>query len=470
MDRFNSSESDESDEEADGKEEEQVAGQAEEDSDADDQEENSNPLLRKLAIEAKPTNTQRMNRWFQRGLLGESDAKADEADDDEEEDHASSSRPSARGPASKARGPVKRARSLIQIDAGAASSSDDESRGGSEAEQGDEDMSGEDDGEAATFFKGGKAVKTKSGLKPNTVRGLDGLRTSTKTVQDDVVMEDATKKDAASSKKKPSKKDRVRKPAEPQFDEEGDAVDALKVAEKATRAKLKKTTKNYKAQEKTRTDADKEKSEAFEEVPTIEDDEAQHFSSDDDAIAERLALGKHMLAKKSRNALINDSYNRYSLDVEELSGLPEWFVRDEGQHHTPILPVTKAEVDTYKEQLKAINTRPIKKIAEAKARKQVKTQKRWEKVRTRTTHQHTHIRCYIHRSRSVCLDSRLDHASIMRVWCWRPERVHTSDRPRAASTPHTRIAVIVSISISDNFSCPRPVSCLFPRLRLIHQK
>jgi AdoMet-dependent rRNA methyltransferase SPB1 len=88
-----------------------------------------------------------------------------------------------------------------------------------------------------------------------------------------------------------------------------------------------------------------------------------------------------MLTKKSRDTLINDSYGRYSIDRAELAGLPEWFVRDEAQHHTPILPVSKQEVDTYKEQLKAINARPIRKIAEAKARKQVKTQKRWEKIK-----------------------------------------------------------------------------------------
>lgn len=36
------------------------------------------------------------------------------------------------------------------------------------------------------------------------------------------------------------------------------------------------------------------------------------------------------------------------------------------------LPVTKAEVQEYKEKLKAINARPIKKIAEAKGRKKRK--------------------------------------------------------------------------------------------------
>jgi len=38
-------------------------------------------------------------------------------------------------------------------------------------------------------------------------------------------------------------------------------------------------------------------------------------------------------------------------------------------------------VDAFKEQLRAINARPIKKIAEAKARKKMKALKRWEKLK-----------------------------------------------------------------------------------------
>lgn len=47
----------------------------------------------------------------------------------------------------------------------------------------------------------------------------------------------------------------------------------------------------------------------------------------------------------------------------------------------PIAPVTKAEVETEKERLRAIDARPIKKIAEAKARRKQKLVKRLDQAR-----------------------------------------------------------------------------------------
>jgi len=38
-------------------------------------------------------------------------------------------------------------------------------------------------------------------------------------------------------------------------------------------------------------------------------------------------------------------------------------------HNHPLLPVTKEMVDRFKEKLKAINARPLKKMVEAKAKK-----------------------------------------------------------------------------------------------------
>ena len=408
MDRFNSDDADdseESDEDGAGEGEDEAAvaaasnGGAEDDS---DDEEGDNPLIRKLRREEAPSNTQRMNRWFQRGLLAEAEVEGEERKEAPESNEEPAPRARKNQKASAQAASSRKPRSLVQIGVDDASSSEEDvpagrsGRGASDID--DDDMSdageaGGDRSSAASFFSNGKLVKTKSGLKPNSVFGLDGLKRSTKDVQADVIDEEKKEEDRKKIKVKRGKDGkplRAKSAAAPQYDEDGDLIDTLKVAEKQARASLKKTTKNYKAQDKALVDAEKEKSESFEIVPISAEDEAmEHLSSDDDAIAERLALGKHMLAKKSRNALINDSYNRYSLDRQELSQLPEWFVRDEAQHHTPILPVSKAEVDTYKEQLRAINARPIKKIAEAKVSNTEQTAM-------------THASCSVPRLVSVC--------------------------------------------------------------------
>lgn len=70
--------------------------------------------------------------------------------------------------------------------------------------------------------------------------------------------------------------------------------------------------------------------------------------------------------------------NRWTFNDENL---PEWFVQDEARHYQRNLPVTKEEALEYKVRLREINARPIKKIAEAKARKKQKEMKRVERAR-----------------------------------------------------------------------------------------
>lgn len=49
--------------------------------------------------------------------------------------------------------------------------------------------------------------------------------------------------------------------------------------------------------------------------------------------------------------------------------VPEWFLQDEQKHRRKPVPVTREMVEEYKEKWKEINARPIKRVAEAKARK-----------------------------------------------------------------------------------------------------
>lgn len=59
---------------------------------------------------------------------------------------------------------------------------------------------------------------------------------------------------------------------------------------------------------------------------------------------------------------------RYTFNEDE-GELPEWFVQEEKQHRIRQLPVDKKEVEHYRKRWREINARPIKKVAEAKARK-----------------------------------------------------------------------------------------------------
>ncbi|KAJ1820855.1 AdoMet-dependent rRNA methyltransferase spb1, partial [Coemansia sp. RSA 2599] len=82
--------------------------------------------------------------------------------------------------------------------------------------------------------------------------------------------------------------------------------------------------------------------------------------------------------KTSKDDLIDKHFNRYTFN--DLKDLPEWFVDDERQHNKPTLPVSKEAVRMLREKLKALDARPIKKVAEAKARKKMRASKRIEKM------------------------------------------------------------------------------------------
>uniref|UniRef100_A0A8C5U7T4 pre-rRNA processing protein FTSJ3 n=1 Tax=Malurus cyaneus samueli TaxID=2593467 RepID=A0A8C5U7T4_9PASS len=97
--------------------------------------------------------------------------------------------------------------------------------------------------------------------------------------------------------------------------------------------------------------------------------------------AEGLALGSVIAtSKKARRDLIDDSFNRYSYNEEE-GELPEWFTEEERQHRRRQLPVDKQTVEAYRQRWREINARPIKKVAEAKARKKRRMLKKLEQMK-----------------------------------------------------------------------------------------
>merc|ERR1711966_340214 len=91
----------------------------------------------------------------------------------------------------------------------------------------------------------------------------------------------------------------------------------------------------------------------------------EEYDSDD--MAETLALGTMMLRKSKAKALVDASYNRYAWNDPE--GLPDWFVDDENKHYRPKLPIPPALIAKIKQKQMALSEKPIKKVAEARARK-----------------------------------------------------------------------------------------------------
>lgn len=91
----------------------------------------------------------------------------------------------------------------------------------------------------------------------------------------------------------------------------------------------------------------------------------EEYDSDD--YAQTLALGTMMLRRSKEKSLVDASYNRYAWN--DPSGLPEWFVDDENKNYRPQLPIPPALIAKMKEKMLALSVKPIKKVAEARARK-----------------------------------------------------------------------------------------------------
>lgn len=95
--------------------------------------------------------------------------------------------------------------------------------------------------------------------------------------------------------------------------------------------------------------------------------------------AEAVTLAQQLVNhKKTRTELINEGFNRYSLNAKD--GLPSWFLDDEQRYYKANIPVTKEAVAALRAKMRALDARPIKKVAEAKARKKMKAAQRFEKA------------------------------------------------------------------------------------------
>jgi len=129
-----------------------------------------------------------------------------------------------------------------------------------------------------------------------------------------------------------------------------------------------------------RVTADKE---GFEVVPAANYDDSDEEMNDYER-AELLAMGTLIKTGRMKlSDLVDDGFNRYAFNDDDL---PSWFENEERNHNKPILPITKEMTKEILEKNKALNARPIKKVAEAKARKKMKAKKKIEKIKQRANH------------------------------------------------------------------------------------
>eukprot|EP00051_Salpingoeca_urceolata_P020651 m.312523 g.312523 ORF g.312523 m.312523 type:complete len:1565 (-) comp19658_c4_seq13:178-4872(-) len=91
-----------------------------------------------------------------------------------------------------------------------------------------------------------------------------------------------------------------------------------------------------------------------------------------------LAIAQEMINRRKKREMIDASYNRYTFNDDPL---PVWFDDEEHQHKQPAIPMTKEMSDAIKAMEREINTRSVKKVLEAKARKKRKMTRKMDKAR-----------------------------------------------------------------------------------------
>ncbi|XP_068175480.1 pre-rRNA 2'-O-ribose RNA methyltransferase FTSJ3 isoform X1 [Antennarius striatus] len=97
--------------------------------------------------------------------------------------------------------------------------------------------------------------------------------------------------------------------------------------------------------------------------------------------AEGLALGCQIAtSKKKARDLVDSSFHRFASSEQQWE-VPEWFLDDERKHRKKPVPVTREMVEEYKQKWKEIDARPIKRVAEAKARKKRRMLKKMEQAK-----------------------------------------------------------------------------------------
>lgn len=95
---------------------------------------------------------------------------------------------------------------------------------------------------------------------------------------------------------------------------------------------------------------------------------------------EGLALATMMIGSdKNRKEIIDEGWNRYAHADTHLA--PKWFREEEAKHSRRNVPVSQELVKEYKQKLRDIDAKPIKKVMQAKARQKRRAMRKMEKVK-----------------------------------------------------------------------------------------
>ncbi|XP_050721802.1 pre-rRNA 2'-O-ribose RNA methyltransferase FTSJ3-like [Eriocheir sinensis] len=93
-----------------------------------------------------------------------------------------------------------------------------------------------------------------------------------------------------------------------------------------------------------------------------------------------LALATKMIhSKKAKRDIMDAGWNRYMNGDED--DLPDWFRKDEKRFNSMQVTVEREDLRMYRDRGKDVNARTIKKVVEAKARKQRRVKRRMGKAR-----------------------------------------------------------------------------------------
>lgn len=133
---------------------------------------------------------------------------------------------------------------------------------------------------------------------------------------------------------------------------------------------------------------------AFEVVKATEDEnvlpvmddrkyDSDHEDYDEEDRAQAMGLAHLMVQRSKAKEVIDASYNRYAWN--DAAEMPDWFQDDEEKHYRPQIPIPKAVMEQMRARFIEMASKPVKKVAEARGRKQRQSMKKLKAAKKKAT-------------------------------------------------------------------------------------